>query len=382
MRDTAHRGRAAPPPDALLALDREYAEILALLDRTAAIQRMVTNVPHLAGVDVAFVGEPAGEDRIVLRHTVNITTTDLVEGLVVPAGAGLGGKVLTVRRPLWVSDYCAARDISHHFKTQAAAEGVKAMIAVPIVHDGQLLGVLYGANRYVTSFGDRTAQALEHVAARTAAAQIVAERARHAAEVAVHEERRRLALQLHDTVGAMLFTLGAGIRRLGAEPGLDEKVRTRVSAMEQQAVEAAAALRGSLRVLSATPEQVALGVALREHCRAFQDRSGITTRMIVLTELPTLPASHISALADAAREALLNAEKHADARSVVVSVFALRDGLAVSVSDDGVGLADDYLGRAGLGLASMSDRLARVGGGMTIGRNEDGGVTIQAWVPT
>jgi signal transduction histidine kinase len=382
MRDTRHRGRTAPPPEALLALDREYAEILALLDRTAAVQRMVTNVPYLAGVDVAFVGEPAGEDRIVLRHTVNITTTDLVEGLVVPAGTGLGGKVLTARRPLWVSDYCAARDITHHFKTQAAAEGVKAMIAVPIVHDGQLLGVLYGANRYVTSFGDRTAQALEHVAARTAAAQIVAERARHAAEVAVHEERRRLALQLHDTVGATLFTLGAGIRRLGAEPGLDPEVRTRVSAMEQQAVEAAAALRGSLRVLSATPEQVALGVALREHCRAFQDRSGITTRMIVLTELPTLPASRISALADAAREALLNAEKHAEARSVVVSVFAMRDGLAISVSDDGVGLADDYLGRAGLGLTSMTDRLARVGGSMTIGRNEDGGVTIQAWVPT
>lgn len=382
MRDTRHRGRTAPPPEALLALDREYAEILALLDRTAAVQRMVTNVPYLAGVDVAFVGEPAGEDRIVLRHTVNITTTDLVEGLVVPAGTGLGGKVLTARRPLWVSDYCAARDITHHFKTQAAAEGVKAMIAVPIVHDGQLLGVLYGANRYVTSFGDRTAQALEHVAARTAAAQIVAERARHAAEVAVHEERRRLALQLHDTVGATLFTLGAGIRRLGAEPGLDPEVRTRVSAMEQQAVEAAAALRGSLRVLSATPEQVALGVALREHCRAFQDRSGITTRMIVLTELPTLPASRISALADAAREALLNAEKHAEARSVVVSVFAMRDGLAISVSDDGVGLADDYLGRAGLGLTSITDRLARVGGSMTIGRNEDGGVTIQAWVPT
>jgi signal transduction histidine kinase len=382
MRDTRHRGRTAPPPEALLALDREYAEILALLDRTAAVQRMVTNVPYLAGVDVAFVGEPAGEDRIVLRHTVNITTTDLVEGLVVPAGTGLGGKVLTARRPLWVSDYCAARDITHHFKTQAAAEGVKAMIAVPIVHDGQLLGVLYGANRYVTSFGDRTAQALEHVAARTAAAQIVAERARHAAEVAVHEERRRLALQLHDTVGATLFTLGAGIRRLGAEPGLDPEVRTRVSAMEQQAVEAAAALRGSLRVLSATPEQVALGVALREHCRAFQDRSGITTRMIVLTELPTLPASRISALTDAAREALLNAEKHAEAQSVVVSVFAMRDGLAISVSDDGVGLADDYLGRAGLGLTSITDRLARVGGSMTIGRNEDGGVTIQAWVPT
>ena len=84
--------------------------------------------------------------------------------------------------------------------------------------------MLYGANRGADAFGDRTAQALEQVAARAAAAEVVAERARHAAEVAVHEERRRLALELHDTVGAMLFTLGAGIRRLGDE--LDSDAQT------------------------------------------------------------------------------------------------------------------------------------------------------------
>jgi len=89
--------------------------------------------------------------------------------------------------------------------------------------------VLYGANFEETEFGDRTTYAMEQVAARTAAADVVAERARHAAEVAVHEERRRVALELHDTVGAMLFTLGAGIRRLGDEPGLDQTVRARLS---------------------------------------------------------------------------------------------------------------------------------------------------------
>src|SRR5205814_7651174 len=166
------------------------------------------------------------------------TQFGLVEGLIVPTGVGLGGKVLHTRRPLWVSDYLTSRDITHHFRPQATIEGMRAMIAVPISHDGNLLGVLYGANREETEFGDRTAQALEQVAARTAAAQVVAERARHAAEVAVYEERRRVALDLHDTVGAMLFTLGAGIRRLGDEPDLDEAVRARLTAIEQQAAEA------------------------------------------------------------------------------------------------------------------------------------------------
>jgi signal transduction histidine kinase len=298
---------------------------------------------------------------------------------VVPVGIGLGGKVLAARRPLWVSDYLTSGDITHHFRPQATVEGMRAMIAVPIEHDGRLLGVLYGANWKETEFGDRTAQALEQLAARTAAAEIVAERARHAAEVAVHEERRRVALELHDTVGAMLFTLGAGIRRLGEEPDLDLTVRSRLAAIERQAVEASAALRGSLRVLSAPPEQVALGVALREHCTAFHDRTGTPARIIMLTELPTLPGSRIHALAAAAREALLNVEKHAQAQSVVVTVFALRDGVAVTVSDDGVGGAS--LSGPGLGLPATVDRLARVGGTLSMAANEDGGVTLQAWVP-
>jgi signal transduction histidine kinase len=369
-----------PPPDVLLALEEGYAEALTLLDRPAVIQRMVMSVPDLTGLDVAWVGEPDGSDRIVLRHAVN-ASAGLINGLVVPEGAGLGGKVLTARRPLWVSDYCTSPDITHQFRTQASAEGLKSMIAVPITFDGQLLGVLYGANRHEAEYGDRITLALEGIAARTAAAQVVAERARHAAEVAVHEERRRMALELHDTVGAMLYTLGAGIRRLGAEAQLDAQTRARVSAIEQQAAEAAVALRGSLRVLSAAPEQVALGVALREHCTAFQQRTGTTVRMIMLTELPALPASRVKALADAAREALLNAEKHAQANSVVVTAFAQLDGVAVTISDDGIGFDASSPLPVGLGLTSMSDRLARVGGTATITRNDDGGLTVQAWVP-
>jgi signal transduction histidine kinase len=365
----------------MLTLEEEYAQVLALLDRAAIVRRMVTSVPHLTGVDVAWVGEPDGEDRIVLANSVN-TMTDLVNGLVVPTGTGLGGRVLITRRPLWVSDYCADHDITHHFKGQVEKEGLKAMIAVPIVHEQRLLGVLYGANRETADYGDRIATTLEQIANRTAAAQVVAERARHAAEVAAHEERRRLALELHDTVGAMLFTIGAGIRRLGAEFQLDETISARVAAIERQTAEAAAALRGSVRVLSAASQQVALGVALREHCRAFQERSGTAARVITLTELPTLATSRVTVLADAVREALVNVEKHAGAHSVVVTVFAMRDGVAVAVSDDGVGLPESSARPDGLGLATMSDRLARIGGTFTITPNDDdGGLTVQAWVP-
>jgi len=380
MSDLGYLKRTAPLPDVLLGLDEEYARVLALLDAPAAIQRLVIHVPELTGVDTAFIGDLDGEDQMVLHHPVNLS--GMVEGLTAPIGASLGGRVFAARRPLWTSDYRSASGITPRFKSQAEAEGLVAIIAVPIIHHDRVLGVVYGGNRGETDFGDRTAGALEGVAARMATAQVVAERARHAAEVAVHEERRRLAVELHDTVGAVLFTLRAGIQRLRDEPLLDTEVQYRLGAIEQQAAEASAALRGSMRVLHAPPEQVALGVALREHCRAFAERTGVAARIITLTELPSLPRARMGALADAAREALLNVEKHARARSVVVSVFSLRGGVAVSVSDDGVGLNDDYTRRDGLGLASMVERLARVGGTASIGPNEDGGVTVQAWIPT
>ena len=211
--------------------------------------------------------------------------------------------------------------------------------------------------------------------------QHAADRARHAAEVAVHDERRRLALELHDTVGATLFTVGAGIRQLGAEPGLDDQVRSRLAYLEEQAIEAAATLRRSLRVLSTPPDDVVLSVAVREHCRAFEDRTGVPTRMIALTELPAMSASRVTALADAARESLLNVEKHAHAASVVATIFAGGGRVAVTISDDGVGLPERAALEHGLGLAAIAEGLARVGGAMTVSVNDDGGVTTHAWVP-
>jgi LuxR family transcriptional regulator, regulator of acetate metabolism len=382
MDNTGQNGQAQPLllPDNVARLEQAYVEILGLLDGPTATHLIMLGVPELTGVDLAYLGEPTGSEAIVLQHPIN-TVTDRVSGLVVPIGTGLGGKVMATRRPMWVGDYCASADISHHFKAPAAAEGVKAMLAVPIVHQGALLGVLYGANRAVTSFGDRTADAMQRVAVKVAAAAVVAERARHAAEVAVHEERRRLALKLHDTVGAVLFTLRAGIRRLGDETELGLEIRRRLDAIEQQAAEASEALRGSVHVLSAPPEEVALGVALREHCRAFRERTGVPARLIILTDLPTLPRGSVTALADLTREALHNVEKHARAQSVVVSLFCQRDGVALKIADDGVGFDEESVGGDGLGLAAMAERMARVGGTVTTEPNEDGGVTIHAWLP-
>jgi signal transduction histidine kinase len=66
---------------------------------------------------------------------------------------------------------------------------------------------------------------------------------------------------------------------------------------------------------------------------------------------------------------------------VLVSAVLTRDGVTVAVYDDGIGPPAAGGDPAGLGLAAATDRLGRVGGYLTIGRNDDGGVTVRAWVP-
>jgi signal transduction histidine kinase len=366
--------------DLLLELDEDYARVLSLLDRRTAFRAILERLPDEIGIDVAWIGELDPTGSIVLGHAIR-TQTDVVEGLVVPPGVGLGGHVMQTGRPQWVANYPDASDLTRPFSTQAHREGVKGMAAVPLVHAGRWLGILYAAHRAETRYGDLTVEALEAAAARAANAAVVAERARHTAEVAVHEERRRLAVQLHDTVGAMLFTIGAGVQRLGDDLAHHPDIRARLETIERQAAEAAAVFRESLQTLNAPPDAVALGVALRADCRSFEDRSQIPTRLLMLDDLPPLPMSRASALAAAVREALLNVEKHAKASSVLVSAFRTEEGVTVAVYDDGVGPPAVEDCRAGLGLAAATDRLGRMGGYLTVGRNDDGGVTVRAWVP-
>jgi LuxR family transcriptional regulator, regulator of acetate metabolism len=381
MADRRPRGPLSPPSP-LLEVDAEYARLAMLLDSHAAFATAVATVPEAVGSDVAFIGVPDDDEHIVLRHGARAYTGAL-DGLLVPAGWGLAGAVLRSLGPRWVEDYRTAQTIAHidRIDSSVAAEGLRAILAVPILHQERVLGVLYAARRSATSFGDAAIESLLDTARRTASAVVVAERALHQAEVAVQEERRRLALQLHDSVGAMLFAIGAGVRGLGDEPGLAPELRARLAEIEAQASEASATLRLSLQTLNASPQELALGVALRSDCRHFQERTGVPAPVVLLSALPALSSSATRALADSVREALLNVEKHARARSVVVTASSHQGGVLIVVADDGVGPPAEDVGGRGLGLQAITDRLARLGGCAALAANEDGGATLRLWLP-
>ncbi|MEU1127546.1 GAF domain-containing protein, partial [Streptomyces sp. NPDC005899] len=87
---------------------------------------------------------------------LNGAQTTALRGLVVSAGSGLGGKAIALSRPCAVTDYPSSRHISHEYDVAVAAEGLRSVVAVPVVVRRKVRGVLYGALRAPLTLGDRT----------------------------------------------------------------------------------------------------------------------------------------------------------------------------------------------------------------------------------
>jgi signal transduction histidine kinase len=368
------------PVDPTARLTREHVELVGLLDRRAAV-RAALDLLSSEG-DVAWVGEPIDDDAPELTLAqVTGDRTGLLRGLAVPRGLGLTGKVHGTAAPAWVDDYFGSGEITHTFDRLIDREGIRRLLAVPIRREGHLLGVLAVGARSTGTFGGRAAERAAAVADEAALAVAVAERARLAREVAVHEERNRLAADLHDSVGALLFAIGSGVAGLDDAVGADPELRGRLARLQEQASEASAALRDSLRTLRASPAALALSVALRADCSAFSDRTGLPAELVMLDDdPPALPSSRAEAVVAAVREALLNVEKHARAAAVVVCVATRPDGgLIVTVTDDGVGPPADH--RPGIGLATTREALARLGGVLRVLPDQHGGTVWRLELP-
>ncbi len=217
-----------------------------------------------------------------------------------------------------------------------------------------------------------------------------AERSRElATELAVAEERRRIARELHDvvahTVGVMVVQAGAGRRIAAREP---DRALDTLAAIETVGRDALSDLRRMVGVLrDETAEQPLTPQptleALPELVRRLTD-AGLPVQL----ETPGSPAALPSGIEVSAyrivQEALTNVLKHAGAVRevrVCVDVDVDRDVLEIVVTDDGHGgTGAGDLGGAGSGLAGMRERVALFGGTLDAGPHP-GGYRVHAHLP-
>lgn len=183
-----------------------------LRPRDADALRAELRTVAAAGVPVVFGGE-VFDDTLLLTEFVG-TRTGGMRGLAVRPSAGLGGVTVVSRRPLSVSDYRSASTITHDYDGPVVGEGIRSILAVPVVVDGSARAVLYGAYRSRSPIGGRTADLM------VASARRLAEELRIRDEVDRRMRMREAQLtEAGDRAAAaeQIREVHAELRRLAAE---------------------------------------------------------------------------------------------------------------------------------------------------------------------
>lgn len=108
-----------------------------------------------SGLPIAF-GGLLHDSRQLRIAELSGAQTGALRGLAICAGNGLGGKSMALSRPCAVTDYREARHISHEYDAAVSTEGLRSVLAVPVVVRRKVRGVLYGALRRPVPLGDRT----------------------------------------------------------------------------------------------------------------------------------------------------------------------------------------------------------------------------------
>ncbi|MEV1024756.1 LuxR C-terminal-related transcriptional regulator [Streptomyces sp. NPDC050264] len=129
------------------------------------------------GLPVAFGGLTPSAGQVRIAELSGAATSALC-GLAVSAGNGLGGKALTLARACAVTDYQGSRHISHEYDAAVEAEGLRSVLAVPVVVRRRVRGVLYGALRAAHPLGDRALGAAMTAARDVEQALVVRDEAR------------------------------------------------------------------------------------------------------------------------------------------------------------------------------------------------------------
>ena len=276
-------------------------------------------------------------------------------------GQGLAGKVAQTGEPAIVEDAQLDERVTMSI---IQAEKIRGLIQIPIRAAGEVFGI-FSADylqphrfteeeiRLLTAFAQRAGQAIERAR--------LLEREQ---QIAVMQERNRLARDLHDSVTQSLYgvTLYSEVVAQLLKAGEPEKAGRNLQDLKALSLDALAEMR--LLIYELRPsvfQEQGLVPAIQTRLDAVEGRVGLATKLLVEGDI-ALPAKIEEGLYRIAQEALNNVLKHAHAHTVTVTLSQLQDKVCLEVADDGVGFDPVQACEAGcVGLRGMKERAQELG---------------------
>lgn len=260
------------------------------------------------------------------------------------------------------------------------------ILACPLLARDEPIGMLCAINSQTRPF---TADQIDFAEILSAFAASAIENARLAEQsryVLLASERDRIAREMHDGVVQSLFSISLGLELCKKQVSRDPAaVADRLEDLQQQLNNSMTELRRFIYDLRPM-KLMELGLlgATEYWVREITQGRPIRGTVTVDGTLPHLDPSQEACLYRVAKEAVSNVVRHSGAQSFDVMIQNTGDLITLTVSDDGDGFDSALVmggGTQGLGLKSISDRVSRDGGTLSVSSNAGRGTVIQVQLP-
>ncbi|GAA1434830.1 two-component system sensor histidine kinase [Microlunatus lacustris] len=271
-------------------------------------------------------------------------------------------------------------DDLHGIYTQVRSVlAVTDVMALPLRGAEEVRGAIVAVRADRTPFTPADAEMAAGFAGQAALALELAASRRERQQVAVLEDRARIARDLHDHVVQKLFAVGLtlqGTMRSVVDPVVSSRLGTTVDQLD----ETIRSIRSSIFELQATP---ASGSSFRSRlAAALSELSpvlGFTPTLRIEGPVDTAVRAEVGEVVESVlREAVANIALHAEAGAATVWLATDTRLLTLTVSDDGGGLAD---GSTLSGLVPLRERAEELGGHMELGPSPEGGLLLTWTIP-
>ncbi|OAK55711.1 histidine kinase [Rhodococcoides kyotonense] len=356
-------------------------ELLEGTDPDIVLQSVANKACDLTSGDVAFIAVPANSDaapedttELIVRVASGRSPTfdEDVLGTVIPVHGSSSGASFSSGRPVRTEQL-------EYDVTAGVPEKYGPALISPLRARDRVTGVLVVLRRQdaepftdmqlelITAFGDQAALTVQ-----------AADSARRLREFDVLSDRERIARELHDHVIQRIFAAGLSLQST-AQRASSPEIKSRLATTIDDLQDTVQDIRSAIFDLQSVDHGAdVLRRQINEVIDEMVDDSGLRTTVRVSGPLSVVGASLAANALAVLREAISNCVRHANAKTIVVTI-TVGDDLTIDVTDDGRGIPDSV---SASGLRNLRRRAEECGGDMTIGpASESGGTTLRWWAP-
>ena len=295
-------------------------------------------------------------------------------------GEGIVGQVFATGKPVVVTDFIP-EDFRPDVHAAIREEGIQSFVHLPIAVDHKVVAVFNIAFTRPDFIPEDTVRVFSALVNRAAISIANMELFEQTKDLAVMEERNRLARDLHDSAKQKAF---AALAQLGTARGIlnghGNGVTLHLNEAENLVTDVIQELTFLVQeIYPFALQEKGLVPALREHIFEWENRSDIAVQLVTQNER-RLPLEIEQALYRITQEALANVARHSRARRVDLSLVYNGDSVQLSVLDDGCGFDTNM--KYGMGLRSIRERVGSIRGTVQIQSAPGHGTRLLVQVPT